>query len=101
MADRPARPWLIGLGMLTVATVGVGTSLVWWSADLQLQVDEYYRTLTGTDPISLETSDYWNGISGASFLLQSTASPFLAGGVVAGVTLLAVLARRWDRTVHG
>lgn len=96
MPDRRAVPWIAGFAAVVLVTGGLGSAMIWWSADLQMQADAFWRTANGSD-VDPELLEYYNSVFSNGWTLQGAASPVLAGAVIALIAALAVLARLWDR----
>jgi hypothetical protein len=96
MRDRRTLPWMLGLGLVAVVTIGLAIGVNWWGADLTAQAYTFYSSTNSDGGISQAEYDYWNTISTNGYTLQSLATPLLTGSLAAVLTLLAVLARRWD-----
>lgn len=97
MTDRRGMLWPAALAGLAVACLGLGAVLELQSALLFHEADEFYRSLTGSDPNTVETSEYFDTVWLRSTVLHQVVSPLVAGGVLAVLALFAVLALRWER----
>jgi hypothetical protein len=89
--------WPAALVALAAACLGLATALELRSAELFHEADEFNRSLTGSDPIDVETSDYFDSVWRLSGALHEVAGPLLAGAALAVLALLVVLALRWER----
>ena len=89
--------WPAALVAVAVACAGLGAVLELQSALLFHEADEFYRSLAGSDPNTVETSEYFDRVWLRSTVLHQVVSPLMAGGMLALLALLAVLALRWER----
>ena len=87
--------WLAALGALAVACLGVAVWLGRWAAELFHEVDEFYRSSAVERPE--EVYRYYDTLSNNSWAMQGILTPLLSGAVLAVLTLLTVLALRWER----
>lgn len=97
MADRRSAPWLAGLIALGVTCTAAAVAVELRSAALFNEVDEFSRSLTGAEPLSIEESEYVDSLWRWSGTLHQAVSPLAAGAVLAAIALFAVLALRWER----
>jgi hypothetical protein len=97
MTDRLRMLWPAGLVALGGVCAGLGAGLELQSALLFHEADEFYRSLTGSDPNTVESSQYYDTLWLRSAVLHQVVSPLIAGGVLAVLALLATLALRWER----
>lgn len=100
MADRLGMRWPAGLAALGAVCLGLGTALEVWSAALFHEADEFGQDFTGAEQLSDEQNRYYASLWQTSSALHEVVSPMVAGGVLAVVGLLAVLAIRWQRREH-
>jgi hypothetical protein len=90
--------WLVGLGALAAAALGGAVGLGLGAAVLFHEADEFFRSTDGTTVYPDDVQRYYSAISTNSYVLQDATSPLAAGGILALVALLTVLAVRWERT---
>lgn len=98
MIDRRMLPWLLGLAALTLGSGALAVVLMWWSSDLQSQVNAFYSAVTGSEQLSDEVYRHWDTLSRAAYTAQAFCPPLLTGCAATLFALPAVLARRWDVT---
>ena len=96
MADR-GMPWRAGLAALGAVCVGLATALEFGSAALFHEADEFSRNFTGSEELTPAESDHYSSLWTVSAALHDVASPLLAGGVLAALGFVTVLAIRWQR----
>jgi hypothetical protein len=96
MIERRMLGWLSGLVAVVVVTAAAAVASMWIAVELQVQVDAFYTSQTGTDPVSEETYRYWSKLSENAYTLQQYGIPLLVASAIGLFTLLAILARRWD-----
>jgi len=96
MTDRRFIGWMAGLVIVDLVT-GLGASgILWWASDLTQQVNDFYTSFTGNEPIDAEVIDFYDRIGSNAYAMQLVASPLLAGTVFALLAGIVVLAQRWE-----
>jgi hypothetical protein len=93
---RRTIPWLAGLAALAIVTATGALVLVWVASDLQVQVNAFYTSLSGTDALPPRTYEYWDALNTRAYLMYTLASPLLLGAIAAILALLATLALLWE-----
>lgn len=89
MRDSAARPWLVGLIAVGVASAAAALALLWGSAELQAQVFAFYQS---TPQVTDET-EYarWREVSISASVMQNLAFPLFLAAFGSVLALLAVL----------
>jgi hypothetical protein len=91
------RRWIAGLAVLAVSCAASAAALELLSAQLFHEADEFNRTIDSSAPIPDDVSRYYNHLWDVSFGLQNAIGPLGGTAILAVLTLLAVLALRWER----
>ena len=89
--------WIVGLAGVAATATGLAFGLGVWAAALFHEVDEFYRHSDGTTVYSDEINRYYATLQQSSYTMQAVCTPLLLGGMIAVLTLLALLAVRWER----
>jgi hypothetical protein len=97
MSERRPIGWIVGLIALAAVTFTAAVVLTWVSSDLQIQVNRYWESTNGSEPVAEDVYREWDRISMNAYLMLTLVTPLLMGGIVAIMGLLAVLAFRWER----